>query len=142
DSNRARLTPNANRTAISRRRRRARAKKRFATFAQAMSSTTSATPPSQDATLAKPDAFGPRSLKMEPMKARGRVTVNGGARGDPTRSASELLTNAWVRSAFAAASLTPGLVRTIMSIQPQWYVVHQVSFWRLRKSGPAAIAAP
>ena len=123
----ARLTPNARRTAISRRRRNARAKSRFATFAQAISSTTIATPPSHAATFAKPEAFGPRSLRIEPIIARGRSSASGGIRDDSTRSASVLFTNAWVRSALAAASLTPGFRRAIMSIQPQWYVVHQVA---------------
>src|SRR4029077_6373888 len=53
-----------------------------------------------------------------------------GIRGEPTRSASMLLRNACVTSAFAFVSLTPGFVRAIMSIHPQWYVVHQDSSFK------------
>ena len=49
--------------------------------------------------------------------------------------------NACVRSALAAVSLTPGFVRAIMSIHPQWYVVHQVSSF-FRNPPPRACAAP
>ncbi len=59
---RLRLTPNAMRTAISRRRRMPRAISRLATFAHAMSSTMTDTPASHVATVALSDAFGPRSI--------------------------------------------------------------------------------
>ena len=77
DTRRTRLMPSARRTAISRLRRSTRASRRFATFAHAMSSTITATPAIQVATLAKLDWFGPRSLSTEATTARGRVSAAG-----------------------------------------------------------------
>ena len=77
DSSRARLTPSASRTAISRRRLSARASSRFATLAAAMSSTITATPLIHVATFAKLDSLGPRSLKTEATIPRGRATSAG-----------------------------------------------------------------
>ena len=104
-SRRPRLTPSAMRTAISRRRRSARASSRFATFAQAMSSTIAATPTSHVATLASLPAFGPRSASTGPAKARGLAMAN----GVRLRMHLELFLVALhrtrcVRSAFAAPS--------------------------------------
>jgi len=77
DNRRVRLTPSARRTAISRRRRSARASSRFATFAHAMSRTINATPLIHVATLAKLDSFGPRSLRTEATMPRGRASATG-----------------------------------------------------------------
>ena len=77
ESKRPRLTPSASRTAISRRRLRARASSRFATLAAAMSRTITATPLIHVATLAKLDSLGPRSLSTEAIMARGRATAAG-----------------------------------------------------------------
>ena len=74
-NNRARLTPSAMRTAISRRRRMVRASSRLATLAQAMSSTMSVTPLSQVATRVTLDGSGPRSVSTDAATARGRSVV-------------------------------------------------------------------
>ena len=70
-SSRARLTPSAMRTAISRRRFSARARRRLATLAHAMRSTIAATPISQLATFASLPSLGPRSRSTGPTIACG-----------------------------------------------------------------------
>ena len=77
DPSRARLTPSARRTAISRRRRSARVSSRLATLAQAMSQTIAATPEIQVATLATLDTLGPRSESTEAAMAWGRAMAAG-----------------------------------------------------------------
>ena len=88
DKSRARLTPSASRIAISRRRLSARASSRFATLAQAMSSTINATPLIHVATFAKLDSLGPRSLSTDATKARGRAISAGVSPGLPGRWAA------------------------------------------------------
>ena len=77
DMRRIRLTPSASRTAISRRRRSARARSRLATLAHAMSRTISATPLTQVVTLANADSAGPRSVRTDAASARGRSPCRG-----------------------------------------------------------------
>ena len=68
---RPRLTPNASRSATSRRRRTERASSRLATLAQATSSTMTATPLTQLATLVTVLCVGPRSACTGPATATG-----------------------------------------------------------------------
>ena len=76
-NSRARLTPSAMRTAISRRRRMVRARTRLATFAQAMRSTMNVTPLSHVATRVTLDGSGPRSANTDAATARGRSSSSG-----------------------------------------------------------------
>jgi len=46
--------------------------------------------------------------------------------------------NAFDRSAFACATVTPGFRRTIVAIHPQVYVVHQLTLFAPRNPVPAA----
>src|ERR1019366_2750223 len=124
------LMPSARRTAISRLRLSARASRRFATLAQAMSSTMSATPLIQVATFASWLVFGPRWDRIDAASARGFAISIGVWRGSLATSTAKLRLYAFVRSALAAWSLTPGFRIAIVCDQVQWYVVHQVSpFW-------------
>lgn len=73
-NSRARLTPSATRTAISRRRRMVQARRKLATFAQAMRRTSTVTPLSQVAARVTFEGCGPRSVNIDAAIARGRRT--------------------------------------------------------------------
>ena len=118
-ASRPRLTPRASRTATSRRRRSARARKRLATFAQAMTRTIAATPLTHSAVRASRLGSGPLPSLMADAMARGRALSIDAMDGSNARCAAQLRRYALVRSADAASRLTPGRVRTIISIQPQ-----------------------
>src|SRR5262245_29489753 len=135
-SNRPRETPSARRTAISRRRRMARARRRFATFAHAISSTMTATPATQVATFANDDVLGPRSVRIEAATALGRATAHGVMRLLSSRCCSQLRRRALVKSAFAASTVTPGLRRAIIDIQPHVYVLYHGVFPLLNDCAP------
>src|SRR6185437_2181634 len=111
---------------------------RLATFAQAMSHTMSATPEIHVATRAVWDSFGPRSLRMDATTACGRASATGGMRGSFSACAAYSCRYARLRSAFAAASVTPGLRSAIMDAQNQWYVVHHSSpgIWSVAPFSP------
>ena len=77
-ASRARDIPRARRTAISRRRRAARASSRFVTLAQAMRSTTTATPLNRSAiALSWSGVHGPRALMIDPSSAVSKLSVGG-----------------------------------------------------------------
>ena len=113
-SSRARLTPSASRTAISRRRAIPRASCRFATFAQAMSITTSDTAPSSVATRALVSwaraSLG--STEMNPMLGRCAAIFS-----SETPSLRMFARNVRVAAADAAARVTPGATRITVSSQ-------------------------
>ncbi len=118
---RAALEPSAIRMAISRgRRRRTRARKRFATFAQAMSSTIVATPIVQSGgfTRLKTRVGSCADSKRGGERARLSETHRRDMLLLPL-GVFQLFTYAWLRSAEAAGMLTPGFRRTIISIHPQ-----------------------
>ena len=98
DASRRRLTPSDNRTAISRRRATARASRRFKTFAQAMSSTISATPSTQSSVRDSSPADGPAAVRTLPAIATGRATLTGNTVGTVARWRSRLAMKACVRS--------------------------------------------
>ena len=78
-NSRLRATPSATRSAISRRRRSARASIKLATFAQAMSSTIADTPLIHVTMRASRPAAGPRSSCIGAASAWGRAAANWGA---------------------------------------------------------------
>ncbi len=119
---RARLAPSAMRRAISRFRKRARASRRFATFAHAISSTIAATPATHTAMRDTGLAPGPRWSTIGSAVARGRAESTGAIRL-MARSASQLRRYTFVRSAFVAARSTLGFRRTSNDSHPQLYVV-------------------
>jgi len=91
-SNRPRLTPRARRTAVSRRRLTARASIRLITLAQAMRSTTTATPVTQSRVRDSSPADGPAVTLTGPARPKGRAVSTGGVPGDSSRSAFQLRT--------------------------------------------------
>src|SRR5262245_21929445 len=111
------------RSAISRRRKSARARSRLATFAQAITRTMVATPAIQSGSRATGVALGPRASTTAPAAARGRAFSTGGVLELIARSAAQLRRYAFVRSAFAASTLTLGFRRTMIESHPQLYVL-------------------
>jgi hypothetical protein len=92
-SNRPRRTPNAKRTVISRRRRTRRAIIKFATFAQAMSSTIAATAATQSSTRPSAPPSGPAEVFTAPTMANGvrkRIGENARVEGARRGAASDV----------------------------------------------------